>query len=87
MKHYISSVFGIAMMTLSMSSCADGSIEPDFSYISDGKVAMEFTFSHPSQSRVTDTSFEQGDVVGLYVSEAERPMEISGNTVNNEGLT
>lgn len=87
MKHYISSVFGIAMMTLSMSSCADGSNEPDFSYISDGKVAMEFTFSHPSQSRVTDTSFEQGDVVGLYVSEAERPMEISGNTVNNEGLT
>lgn len=48
---------------------------------------MEFTFSHPSQSRATETAFENGDVVGLYVAEADKNLEISGNTVNNESLT
>lgn len=35
----------------------------------------------------TETSFETGDVVGLFVSESGRPLEIAGNTVNNEALT
>ena len=74
------------MLTAGLSSCSGESMEPN-SDIANGKVAMEFTFSHPSQSRATETSFETGDVVGLYVSEANKTLEISGNTVNNEGLS
>ena len=87
MKYYIYSIFGIVMTALSLSSCADEANVPDCPDASDGKLAMEFTFSHPSQSRVTETAFEQGDVVGLYVVESDMPLEISGNTVNNERLT
>lgn len=47
---------------------------------------MTFTFSHPSESRVTDTSFESGDEVGLFVAETDKMLEIAGNTVNNEPL-
>lgn len=87
MKYYILSL-GIAMTALSLSSCADEANGPDCpDASSDGRLAMEFTFSHPSQSRVTETAFEQGDVVGLYVAESGLPLEISGNTVNNERLT
>lgn len=88
MKHNIFSIPLIAMTAFALSSCAGESDEPDYNDTSsDGRPAMEFTFSHPSQSRATDTSFEQGDVVGLYVSETGLPLEVSGNTVNNEGLT
>ena len=86
MKHNIISIIGVVMLTAGLSSCSGESMEPN-SDIANGKVAMEFTFSHPSQSRATETSFETGDVVGLYVSEADKTLEISGNTVNNEGLT
>lgn len=74
------------MLTIGMSSCADESMEPNSEPIN-GKVEMEFTFSHPSQSRATKTSFENGDVVGLYVAEESQQLEIAGNTVNNERLT
>lgn len=86
MKHNISSIIGVVLLTVGASSCSEDSMGPD-SNISNGKVAMEFTFSHPSQSRATETSFESGDVVGLFVSEAQKPLEIAGNTVNNEPLT
>lgn len=72
-------------MTAGMASCADGSNEPEPA--PGGKTVMNFTFSHPSQSRATETSFENGDVVGLYVAEAGQPLEIAGNTVNNEAMT
>lgn len=86
MKHNIISLISVLMLTTGLLSCSDESMGPD-SDITKGKVAMEFTFSHPSQSRATETAFENGDVVGLYVSEAGKALEISGNNVNNEGLT
>lgn len=85
MKHNIISLFSVLLLTAGLPSCADESMEPDNN--SNGKAAMNFTFSHPSASRATETSFETGDVVGLYVSEGGRTLEISGNTVNNEALT
>lgn len=85
MKHNIISLFSVLLLTVGLSSCADESMEPDNN--SNGKAAMNFTFSHPSASRATETSFESGDVVGLFVSEVGRPLEVSGNTVNNEALT
>ena len=86
MKHNIISIISVMLLTPGLFSCTGESQEPD-NNLSKGKVAMEFTFSHPSQSRATETSFEDGDVVGLFVSEADKTLEISGNTVNNEGLT
>ena len=83
MKHNIISLFGVLLLTVGLTSCADESLKPEI--IPSGKTAMNFTFSHPSQSRATETSFETGDVVGLFVSESGRPLEIAGNTVNNEG--
>lgn len=74
------------LLSVGVASCADDSTEPS-AIQSNGKIAMEFVFSHPSQSRATETSFESGDVVGLYVAETGTPLEISGNTVNNEALT
>lgn len=87
MKHNIFSIATVVLLTGQLLSCtADNSLEPD--NIPAGKIAMNFNISHPSsQSRATETSFETGDVVGLFVSEADKSLEISGNTVNNEGLT
>lgn len=52
---------------------------------------MKFRFRHPegcetSFTRVTDTEFESGDRISLFVKEAEKPLEISGNVINNEPL-
>lgn len=86
MKHNIISPLSVILLAIGMASCADEAMEPN-SEPANGKVEMEFTFSHPSQSRATETSFENGDVVGLYVAEESLPLEIAGNTVNNERLT
>lgn len=48
---------------------------------------MEFCFTHPSGTRVTDTAFENGDMVGLFVAQENAVLEIAGNAVNNECLT
>lgn len=84
-KHSILSILSALALVSGISSCAGGSAEADG--LTDGMLPMEFTFSHPSQARATETAFERGDVVGLYVAEASRPLEIAGNTVNNEALT
>ena len=48
---------------------------------------MTFTVTHPYQTRATATDFESGDRIGLYVAQADAPLEIGGNLVNNEALT
>lgn len=52
-----------------------------------GKPEMNFTFSMPGTTKATETAFEVGDMVGLYVHEAYKPLEIGGNTVSNVMLT
>lgn len=86
MKYNIISLASVIVLAAGVSSCTGESIDqPDNAPT--GKTAMTFTFSHPSESRATDTSFENGDAVGLYVAEADKMLEITGNTVNNESLT
>ena len=49
---------------------------------------MTFSVSYPGvKSRATDTNFEENDKIGLYVAQADTPLEIGGNLVNNEALT
>ncbi|MBQ5979183.1 MAG: fimbrillin family protein [Bacteroidales bacterium] len=46
--------------------------------------AMDIQFIHPSAvTRATETAFESGDKIGLYVVEAPAPLQVSGNYVNN----
>lgn len=86
MRLNIKSIASVLFFTLGAVSCTDESKEPEAADDC-GKVAMSFTFSHPSEARATETSFEEGDAVGLFVAESDRPLEISGNTLNNEHLT
>lgn len=67
-----------------LTACA----EDDAPQYKDAKsTPMTFVVDHPSMVRATDSNFESGDRIGLYVSTADAPLEIGGNLVNNEALT
>lgn len=86
MKHNIKSFASVLFLASVLASCTESKDEPT-TIDSTGKTEMKFTLTHPSQTRATDTSFENGDAVGLYVAEEATSLEIAGNTVNNERLT
>lgn len=45
---------------------------------------MDIQFIHPSVvTRATETAFQSGDKIGLYVVETPAPLQVSGNYVNN----
>ncbi len=46
---------------------------------------MDIRFIHPDAiaTKATETGFESGDKIGLYVVEAPAPLQVSGNYVNN----
>ena len=45
---------------------------------------MDIQFIHPEAvTRATETAFESGDKIGLYVVETPAPLQVSGNYVNN----
>lgn len=48
---------------------------------------MQFDVIHPQQTRATSTAFEATDRVGLFVTEKDAPLQLSGNYVNNALLT
>lgn len=84
MKKYIISAIGFALALLALVACADDN-EPQ--YKDARHTPMTFEVTHPSQTRATATNFEGGDRIGLYVAQADAPLEIGGNLVNNEALT
>lgn len=84
MKKHIISGIGFALALLALVACADDN-EPQ--YKDARHTPMTFEVTHPSQTRATATSFEGGDRIGLYVAQADAPLEIGGNLVNNEALT
>lgn len=86
MRNNIISGAAVALLTIGFASCSDNDLA-DNGQLSDGKLKMEFNFTHPSQTRATETAFETGDKTGLFVSLADSPLEIAGNTVNNDMLT
>lgn len=57
--------------------------------VEDGVIQIEVL--HPSATRATETSFENGDVIGLYATEYSgdfaAPLQISGNWANNVATT
>jgi len=76
----------VGLVAFGFSACGndDSFREPE---PTDSRMVMNFNFSHPSQSRATETSFEVGDRVGLYVTDSKTEFEIAGNVVNNEKAT
>ncbi len=86
MKCNIKTIGSVLFLALGASSCTDVH-DLQTPENANGKVAMEFSFCHPSESRATETAFEQGDAVGLFLTEADKPLEASGNTLNNERFT
>lgn len=67
-----------------LTACADDNAPQ---YKDAKSTPMTFVVDHPSMVRATDSNFETGDRIGLYVSAADAPLEIGGNLVNNEALT
>ena len=59
-------------------SCQKQVIRDDFCH-------MDIRFIHPDAiaTKATETGFESGDKIGLYVVEAPAPLQVSGNYVNN----
>lgn len=84
MKHNIISLLFVLFLGGLLPSCTNDESNPDSPT---GKLPMEFSFFHPSMKRATDTAFEEGDKVGLFVAEEGSVLEIGGNVVNNELLT
>lgn len=74
-------LFAFALSLLA--SCGD---EAEPQYKDAKSTPMTFRVSHPAKTRATSTDFESGDRIGLYVSGADKPLEIGGNLVNNEVL-
>ena len=64
--------------TAGLTACAEDA-EPQYK---DAKsTPMTFVVEHPSMVRATDSNFEAGDRIGLYVSAANAPLEIGGNLI------
>ena len=83
MKKYIA----LAALALVAMGCERENID-NTPVVDDGVMRIEAL--HPS-TRATETSFENGDVIGLYATtyegEQAMPLQISGNWINNEALT
>lgn len=75
---------GAAMALVGFAACSQSD---DDMPASARRTPMTFDVIHPAQTRVTDTAFETGDTIGLFVANDTLPLEIGGNLVNNEALT
>ena len=67
-----------------LAACSD---DANSQYKDAKSTPMTFVVKHPSQTRATETDFEIGDRIGLYVADTEKPMELGGNLANNDVLT
>ena len=83
MRQYINNIWaGAIVLLLSMAAC-DSSDDIRKQLEND---VMTFEVLHPeqnSQSRLADAGFETEDQIGLYLTQKDVPLELSGNYVNN----
>ena len=86
MKKNIIKYVALALFITGLSACSqdeDGDKPLDAKH-----TPMTFSVTHPAQrTRVTDTNFEDGDKIGVFVNGTDVSLEIGGNLVNNEQLT
>lgn len=87
MKRNIIKYVVAALFIMGLPSCSSQD-ENDAPPVDAKHTPMTFSVTHPAQrTRVTDTGFEDGDRIGLFVAVQDAPLEIGGNLVNNEPLT
>lgn len=80
----ISYLAGWAMLVALLSACQHE--ETDNRPSTDGgPLPMTFRASHPS-TRATETDFELGDRIGVYMAPSDTVLQIGGNWLNNELL-
>ena len=79
-------IWMIAVGALLVVSCSSDETEVQQSFVAD-KGEIQLQFVHPSQTRATETNFENTDEVGVYVTAADEALQIGGNEVNNEQFT
>ena len=63
-------------------SCSNEPEQPEKN-TNNGKLRMEFSFSHPDATKATESSFEKNDAVGFFMTESDKILEIAGNVINN----
>lgn len=73
-------------LILGLASCGDENL-PASQPLDAKSTPMSFDIRYPGQTRATEDGFEKNDKIGLYVAQADAPLEIGGNLVNNEALT
>ena len=77
-------IFLAAMTMIVMAACNND--EEQVFTPSEGEIQLQFV--HPSaQTRATDTSFENSDQIGVYVTTTDNALQLGGNAVNNELFT
>ena len=84
MKKIQSVLWGCLSLAFALTSCSNGDT------IGSDNNVMKFDMLHPSQlnaSRATDTGFESGDSVGVFVSTHNTALQLAGNYVNNTKVT
>ena len=79
-------LFFLAVAGFALASCSSDETEVQQSFVAD-KGEIQLQFVHPSQTRATETNFENTDEVGVYVTAADEALQIGGNEVNNEQFT
>ncbi len=72
-------IFTIPVLLFSCSKDDTGSVEGESDII-------KFAFAHPGATKVTSTSFEEGDKVGIYLTGAKSLLELAGNYATNHPL-
>lgn len=77
---------GFLIILLTLAGCSDYTDN-----ISENqKDTMTFSVTHPNQqtvTRATETSFENGDRIGLFITGKDKLLEQSGNYINNAALS
>ena len=78
---------GVALSIMIFAACSSDNDDSTEAPKSAKETPMTFDVIHPSQTKATATEFENGDKIGVYIAKTDMPLEIGGNTLNNEQLT
>lgn len=82
----ISRYFMAFAMTIALAAC-DNESEKIVEVYTPEEGEIQLMMMHPHQTRVTETSFEASDSIGVYVTANDVALQLAGNEVNNELFT
>lgn len=78
--------FMAAVMAIALAACNNEMGMEGTAYVPD-EGEIQLMMVHPHQTRVTETSFEVSDSIGVYVTANDVALQLAGNEVNNELFT